>query len=142
MTEQMYTNISILIYILCAKHMNKHIPRVSKECFLEAFKYLKTSKQHPFETPGLNNTVHLVSRGSEPLEQAELKPPQSLWRVKKNRKHTGYRPAVKRGLAKETIDQLSFFFLTAMGTLCSCWKLFFISSFSLFGVSLICLVSC
>ena len=27
-------------------------PGVSKECFLEAFKYLKTSKQHPFETPG------------------------------------------------------------------------------------------
>ena len=26
---------------------------VTKECFLEALKYLKTSKQHPFETPGM-----------------------------------------------------------------------------------------
>ena len=24
-----------------------------KECFLETLKYLKTSKQHPFETPGI-----------------------------------------------------------------------------------------
>ena len=28
------------------------LPGVTKECFLEALKYLKTSKQHPFETPG------------------------------------------------------------------------------------------
>ena len=26
--------------------------RITKECFFEVFKYLKTSKQHPFETPG------------------------------------------------------------------------------------------
>ena len=30
----------------------EHLPGVTKECFLEALKYLKTSKQHPFETPG------------------------------------------------------------------------------------------
>ena len=28
------------------------LPGVTKECFLEALKYLKTSKKHPFETPG------------------------------------------------------------------------------------------
>ena len=27
--------------------------RVTKECFLEALKYLKTSQKHPFETPGI-----------------------------------------------------------------------------------------
>ena len=29
----------------------KKLPGVAKECFLEALKYLKTSKQHPFEIP-------------------------------------------------------------------------------------------
>ena len=28
------------------------IPGVTRECFLEALRYLKTSKQHPLETPG------------------------------------------------------------------------------------------
>ena len=31
---------------------SRDIPGVTKECFLKALKYLKTSKQHPFETPG------------------------------------------------------------------------------------------
>ena len=39
-------------------------PRVTKECFLEALKYLKTSKKHPFETPGyykyFRKSVHAV----------------------------------------------------------------------------------
>ena len=35
---------------------------VPKECFLEAFKYLKTSKQHPFETPGVINYFTLYLR--------------------------------------------------------------------------------
>ena len=33
--------------------IKKLLPGVTKvPCFLEALKYLKTSKQHPFETPG------------------------------------------------------------------------------------------
>ena len=33
-------------------------PGVTKvPCFLEALKYLKTSKQHPFETPGFNYLI-------------------------------------------------------------------------------------
>ena len=32
--------------------LKKHTPGVSKECFLAALEYFKTSKKHPFETPG------------------------------------------------------------------------------------------
>ena len=31
---------------------NTREPGVARECFLEALKHLKTSKKHPFETPG------------------------------------------------------------------------------------------
>ena len=34
------------------RNLKKHLPGVAKECFLEALKYLKSSKKHPFETPG------------------------------------------------------------------------------------------
>ena len=44
---------NVIFLVISIKHQGKkHIPGVTKECFLEALKYLKTSKQHPFETPG------------------------------------------------------------------------------------------
>ena len=38
------------VFLFDSKKMLK--PGVTKECFLEALEYLKTSKKHPFETPG------------------------------------------------------------------------------------------
>ena len=39
-------------FVLLVHDFLIYLPEVTKECFLEAFKYLETSKQHPFETPG------------------------------------------------------------------------------------------
>ena len=41
------------------------LPGVTKECFLEALKYLKISKQHPFEPPGRFLFGPVVQRLSE-----------------------------------------------------------------------------
>ena len=35
-------------------------PGVTKECFLEALKYFKASKKHPFEIPGSLKTIHPI----------------------------------------------------------------------------------
>ena len=38
-----------LVTVYC---LEGNLPGVTRERFLEVLKYLKTSKQHPFETPG------------------------------------------------------------------------------------------
>ena len=50
-------------------------PGVTKECFLEALKYLKTSKQHTFETPGIGI---FSLREQEDAQPKKKKPPMVI----------------------------------------------------------------
>ena len=43
----------VRIRVFFSLTITNYIPGVTKECFLEVFKYLKTSKKHPFVTPGM-----------------------------------------------------------------------------------------